>query len=209
MFIGHFAVGLAAKGAAPQVSLGWLIAGAQFVDLLWPVFVLTGLEQVRIDPGNTAFTPLDFVSYPITHSLAGGCLWAVLFAGAYWLRSRDRSGAQILAACVLSHWVLDVLTHRPDMPVLFSGGKIGLGLWNHFAATMIVELCMFAAGVWICSRIIQRRALWIFAFVLLLIYLANAFGPPPPSVTALGWVGLGLWIFPAWAWWIDRPPVPK
>ena len=187
--------------------LGWLIAGAQLVDLLWPVFVLTGLEQVRIDPGNTAFTPLDFVSYPITHSLAGGAVWAVLFAGLYWLKSHDRPGAWILAACVLSHWVLDVLTHRPDMPVLPSGPRIGLGLWNHFAATMAVELGLFAAGVWLCSRVIHRRALWIFAAVLLLIYFANSFGPPPPNVAAIGWAGLGLWIFPLWAWRLDRGTV--
>ena len=205
MFIGHFAVGFAAKKAAPQVSLGWLIAGAQLVDMVWPVLVLTGLERVRIDPGNTVFTPLNFVSYPITHSLVGGCLWAILFAGAYWLRSRDRSGAGILAGCVLSHWALDVVTHRADMPVLPSGPKIGLGLWNHFAATMIVELCLFAACLWLCVQVIHRRALWIFAAVLLAIYLASSFGEPPPSVAAIGWAGLGLWIFPVWAWWIDRP----
>src|SRR3970040_541860 len=118
MFIGHIAVGLAGKKVAPSVSLATWLASVQLVDLLWPLFLLAGFEHVRIAPGITAFTPLDFHDYPITHSLVGGLCWAVLFAGGWFLVRRNARIAMLLAAGVLSHWVLDVISHLPDMPVL-------------------------------------------------------------------------------------------
>ena len=115
MFIGHFALGFAAKRAAPGVSLGVLFAAAQLADVLWPIFVATGVEQVRIDPGNTAFTPLDFVSYPYSHSLVLLIIWGLIFAGI--AKVRLRAGFALIFALVVSHWVLDYITHRPDMPM--------------------------------------------------------------------------------------------
>src|SRR4051794_2778630 len=139
MFIGHFALGFAAKRVTPHVSLAVLFGAAQLADLLWPFLVAVGLEQVRIDPGNTAFTPLDFISYPYSHSLVMLCVWAVVFAAiATTVTPKQLRGAVsshtksffVLAALVVSHWVLDVATHRPDMPLYPGGPKVGLGLWD-------------------------------------------------------------------------------
>jgi membrane-bound metal-dependent hydrolase YbcI (DUF457 family) len=157
MFIGHFGLGFAAKRVAPKVSLGVLFAAAQLADLLWPVFVGLGLEQVRIDPGNTAVTPLDFVSYPYSHSLVTLILWGVVFGWIYGARSGERRVVAIIAALVVSHWVLDVATHRPDMPIYPGGSKVGLGLWHSLPATLAVEVPIYVIGVWIYSRATRAR----------------------------------------------------
>src|SRR5580765_4994816 len=153
MFIGHFALGLAAKPQAPRVSLAMLFAAAQLADLLWPFLLAAGVEQVRIDPGNTAFTPLDFISYPYSHSLLMLLLWGAALGFVY-RSSTGKNGSTfaILALLVVSHWVLDFVTHRPDMPLYPGGPKIGLGLWNSVPATVAVEVAMYAAGVWIYMR---------------------------------------------------------
>jgi hypothetical protein len=210
LFIGHFAVGFASKRFAPQASLGVLMAAPLLIDLVWPVLLLAGAEQVRIDPGNTAFTPLDFVSYPYTHSLAGTFLWACLFSAIYWLATRYRAGAVVTFCGVLSHWFLDWLTHRPDLPLYPGGPKVGLGLWNSLPATLAVETALFATGVWLYLRTTRpmdragRISFAAFLAVLALIYIGNTFGPPPPSASAIAWTALGLWLFPLWAWHFDR-----
>src|SRR5437588_9872370 len=116
MFIGHFAVGFAAKKYAQRTPLVLLLAAPLFADLLWPIFLLLGWEHVRIDPGNTRFTPLDFYDYPISHSLVAAIGWSVLFGGIYFTVRRRASVAVLLGAGVLSHWGLDFLVHRPDLP---------------------------------------------------------------------------------------------
>lgn len=210
MFIGHAAVALAAKPLAPRTSLALLLAAAFWVDMVWPVFLLLGIERVKIDPGNTAFTPLDFVHYPWTHSLAAALGWSVLF-GLACLRS-GRRVALILGLLVFSHWVLDAVSHRPDLP-LWPGSAtlVGFGLWNSVPATMIVECTMFAAGAWIYARSAPSRdriGTWAFAGLIAFLavaYLGNVFGPPPPSVPAIAIAGIaGGIVFTAWAWWIDR-----
>jgi hypothetical protein len=210
MFIGHFALGLAAKRAAPRVSLGLLFGAAQLADLLWPVLLAAGLEQVRIDPGNTAFTPLDFVSYPYSHSLVLLAVWGVALAVLSRPFARGRRVFVMLSALVVSHWVLDFITHRPDMPLYPGGPKFGLGLWNSIPATVAIEVPMFAAGLWIYTSVTHPRdrvGKWAFGSLvvtLLLIYVANIFSPPPPSVTALtivAMIGGALFIF--WSWWAD------
>src|SRR3954468_18052954 len=191
MFIGHFALGFDANGAAPRLSHAVLFAAAQFADLLWPVLVALGLEQVRIDPGNTAFTPLDFVSYPYSHSLLMLCVWGALFGSVAAFVTRNAAAGVVVAALVVSHWILDVLTHRPDMPLYPGSAKLGLGLWNIVPATMTLEVLMFLAGVWVYMRStrardrIGRRAFAAFVVFLIAVYAGNAFGPPPPSVNAV------------------------
>jgi membrane-bound metal-dependent hydrolase YbcI (DUF457 family) len=210
MFIGHFAVGFASKRVAPAASLGVLMAAPMTLDLLWPGFLLAGWKQVRIDPGNTAFTPLDFVSYPYSHSLAMAALWGVLFGAVYWGVTHYVAGAVTVTAGVISHWVLDAVTHRPDLP-LFPGGtaRVGLGLWNSIPATLAVESLMFAAAVWLYASItlprdrVGRYSFWAFVAVAGVSYVANAFGPPPPSAGFLARFSLGVWLFPLWAWWFD------
>jgi len=210
VFIGHAAVALAAKPLAPRTSLGLLLAAAFWVDMVWPVFLLFCIERVGIAPGNTAFTPLDFAHYPWTHSLAAAIAWSVLF-GLVFIRNGRREAA-ILGLLVFSHWVLDAISHRPDLP-LWPGSStmIGFGLWNSVPATLVVECAMFAAGVWIYARSAPSRdrigtwAFWGLIGFLVIAYLGNAFGPPPPSVQAIAIAGLaGFLLFTAWAWWIDR-----
>jgi hypothetical protein len=220
VFIGHFGVALAAKKAAPRTSLGTLVMAAQFADLLWPIFLLLGVEQVAIAPGNTAVTPLDFVSYPFSHSLVVDVGWASLLAGVYRLVRHDSRGALCLWFVVMSHWALDALTHRPDLP-LYPGSStyLGLGLWNSRAGTILVEGAIFAFGSRLYVRAARRRdrvgiiAFWSFIAALVLIYLANLFGAPPPSVKAIAIASLGLWLFVAWAYWLDRhrqaQPLPE
>jgi len=210
VFIGHAAVAFAAKPLAPRTSLALLLAAAFWVDMVWPLFLLLGIERVKIDPGNTAFTPLDFLHYPWTHSLAAALGWSVLF-GLACLRS-GRRVALILGLLVFSHWVLDAVTHRPDLP-LWPGSEamIGLGLWNSVPATIAVECAMFAAGVWLYARSAPSQdrvgswAFWGLIAFLAVAYLGNVFGPPPPGETAIAIAGLaGGILFTAWAWWADR-----
>jgi len=209
MFIGHFGAALAAKPFAPRASLGTLIAAAQLVDLVWPVLLLLGAERVIIRPGDTAFTPLEFVSYPWTHSLLMVLAWAALFGVVYRARTHDLSGAWVIAALVVSHWVLDFVTHRPDLPLAFGATKVGLGLWNSRPGTIAVEGALFSAGVYLYARTTQprnRRGRWaLVGLVVLLValYFANQ-GPPPPSPTAIGVVGLFGALFIPWGAWIDR-----
>ena len=212
MFIGHFALGLAAKRAAPRVSLPVLFSAAQLADLLWPFLLLAGAERVRIAPGITAFTPLDFVSYPYSHSLLLLGVWGVLFVFAYKKVSRAAAVAsRTLLALVVSHWVLDFVTHRPDMPIYPGGPKVGLGLWNSVPATVVVEFAMFGVGVWMYlhgtrARDAQGRwGFWALAVFLAVVYIANISGPPPPSVTAIWISGIaGGLVLLVWSWWVDR-----
>ena len=214
MFIGHFALGFAAKRVAPRLSLAALLAAVALADIIWPFLVTLGIEQVRIDPGNTAFTPLDFVSYPYSHSLVFLSLWGVLFGLICAGTVHDRRAVPIAAALVISHWVLDWITHRPDMPLYPGSIKLGLGLWNSVAATIAVEVPMFAVGVWTYARATRARdasGRWAFAaFVgfLLLAYFADI-GSPPPGITALVAVGIaGTGVLIMWAWWFDRHRIP-
>ncbi len=212
MFIGHFAVAFAAKRVAPRTSLGTLFIGAQFIDLLWPTLLLLGLERVRIDP-TLASVPLVFTHYPISHSLAAVIGWSVLLGVVYFALTRYARGALVLAVLVLSHWLLDALVHRPDLPLLGGGETlIGLGLWDFPVAAMAIELALFAACFAIylgtpAGRAAGRKP-WILAAALVLIYLGNFFGPPPPSWQAIAWVGQAQWLLVLAAYWADRTSMP-
>ena len=210
MFIGHFALGFAAKRAAPRASLVVLFGAAQLADLLWPVLLAVGLEQVRIDPGNTAFTPLDFVSYPYSHSLLTLVIWGALFAWVFRAPTRPR-GALLLAALVVSHWLLDFVTHRPDMPLYPGGAKFGLDLWASIPATVAIEVPMFVAGVWVYASSTRARdgvGRWGFVGLTALLavaYVANLASPPPPSVNALIITAIiGAILTMVLTWWVDR-----
>ena len=213
MFVGHFAVAFGAKRAVPAVSLGTLFIAAELADLVWPVLVIAGVERVSVQPGLTVVTPLDFLYYPFSHSLVAAAIWALAFgaAHAFLRRAPARTGA-VLAFVVASHWMLDVLTHRPDIPL--TGGeaspRVGLGLWNSFAGTVAVELLLFGTGLWFYTRATRaldrmgRLALWGLASILLAIYAANLLGPPPPSGMAAAWSALAMWLLVAWGYWVDR-----
>jgi hypothetical protein len=211
MFLGHMAVGFAAKRVAPKVSLGVLLAASELVDLLFPVFVLAGWEQAHIVASDNPFTRFAFDSYPYTHSLAAGLFWGLLAAVGYWLARRRRRDAVVVGLVVLSHWVLDVISHQPDMP-LYPGTspKIGLGLWNSLVGTIIVEGLMFAAGVWLYATMTRSRdrmgryGFWGFVLLLVGLYIGNIAGPPPPDPAAFAWVVLVFALFFFWVAWFDR-----
>jgi hypothetical protein len=212
MFIGHFAVGFAAKKFAPHASMAALLSAPLFLDLLWPIFLLLGWEHVRIDPGNTRYTPLDFWDYPWSHSLLMSVVWATAFALIYRLITHYRAGAIAIWIGVVSHWVLDWISHRPDMPLYPGGGsRLGLGLWNSIAGTMIVEIAMLAVGAWVyMSTTSARDGIGRYAFVayvalLLVLDVGDRLAGPPPSMEAIAWIGIvaGLILIP-WAWWFDH-----
>jgi hypothetical protein len=211
MFIGHFGLAMAAKKVAPEVSLGTAIFAAEFLDAVWPILVIAGVERVEIVPGITRMTPLDFVYYPWSHSLAMALAWGALFAGVYWLIRRRTANALWLGALVVSHWFLDWLVHRPDLQ-LYPGDPHphGLGLWNSLPATLAVESLLFAAGIWIYLSSTRPKdrtgtlAYWALVAVLMASWLGAIFGPPPPSPQAVAWSALIGYVMVAWGWWIDR-----
>ncbi len=212
MFIGHFAVAFAAKPAAPKASLGTLFIACELVDLIWPLFLLLGIERVAIQPGVTAFTPLDFVHYPWTHSLLMSVLWAFAFLAVYFVITRKRREAVILGLVVLSHWFLDAIVHRPDLPLApGSSEKIGLGLWNSVPGTLLLESALFATALLYYLKKTQSKTragtwgLWGTVAFLLAAYAGAAFGPLPPSVEAIAWTGIaGGLVTAALGYWLDR-----
>ncbi len=211
MFIGHFAVGFGAKSIQPKVSLGTYFLAAQFLDLLWPTFLLLGWEKVEIDPGNTVMTPLNFISYPYTHSLLMALLWSGAVGFIYWLFKKNKTGALVLGFCVLSHWILDLLVHRPDLP-LYPGDSamFGFGLWNHPPIAIVLESLIFFAGVILYLRFTKAKnktgsyALWTLIIFLAVIQTMNIMGPPPPDVKSIAIAGHLQWLFVIWAYWADR-----
>ena len=211
MFLGHFAAGLAAKKLTPYTSLGTLLLSAQLLDLIWPTLLLLGTERVRIAPGNTAVTPLDFVSYPWSHSLLMAAVWALLFSGLYVLIRRYPRGAIVTLGLVLSHWVLDFVTHRPDLPLVpFAGPVVGLGLWNSLPATVAVEGLMFAVGLYLYKintepvDKVGSGAFVAFVIALVAVYAGNLFGPPPPDEKTIAYAGHAQWLLVGWGYWLDR-----
>ena len=216
MFIGHFGLGFGAKRAAPAASLGTLFAAAQFADLLWPTLVLLGYERLEIEPGATTMTPLNFVSYPYSHSLLALCGWGVAFGLVHLAIRRSRiSAAVTIALLVVSHWVLDYLTHRPDMPLTVNGpDRLGLGLWNSMPGTLAAELAIFAIGLALYLRETTSRdrigsiGLWGLVGFLLAVYVANIFSPPPPTATAVAWTAESMWLLVVWGYWVDKHRIP-
>ena len=212
MFIGHFAAGMAGKKLQPNLSLGVLFLAAQFLDLLWPTLLVLGLEHVEIKPGISEVTPLNFTDYPISHSLAVVLVWSVLFGTLYFLISKNLRSALILGGLVLSHWLLDLVVHIPDLP-LYPGDspKLGFGLWNSKPLTILAEGLVFVIGLTLYIRTKKARAeklngwFWSLIVFLLIIHLANLFGPPPPDINALAWAGHLQWLFIPWAWYADKP----
>jgi len=217
LFIGHFAVGFAAKRVLPHASLATLFAAVQLADTLWPLFVATGLEQVRIAPGDTPFTPLEFVSYPYSHSLVMLVGWGLAFGFIYMtVRHATRRELLAMTALVVSHWLLDFVSHRPDMPLVPGGGpKYGLGLWYSIPATILVESSMFVMAVMIYARATRARdaiGRWGLVGVVALLaiaYVGNILGGPPSSVEAIWIAGLiGAALAFALSWWADSHREP-
>jgi len=210
MFIGHFAVGYGSKRFAPRAPLWALVAAPLLADILWTVFLLTGWEHARIAVGDTRFTPLDLYDYPWSHSLVMLMVWGAVLGGAYFLWKREWAGVAAIWIGVVSHWVLDWITHRADMPLYPGGPKFGLGLWNSIAATMVVETVMLVAGVWVYATAtrardwIGRYLFWGYVVALMVFYVADRFGGPPESMREIAWTGvIATVVMLGWAGWFD------
>ena len=212
MFIGHYALGLAAKRIVPRTSLGTLIAAPTLADLLWPLFLLFGWERVTNVGGSNPFLTLRFDSYPYSHSLLALIGWGALVAALYRMQTGYARGALVVGLLVVSHWFLDYIVHVPDLP-LYPGPrspKVGLGLWNSPHATIIVETLVFLAGVGLYLMTTRARdrigsyGLAGFLLLLSLSYVASIYSQPPSNVKvlAIGGVVFG-WLFVAIAAWVD------
>ena len=211
MFLGHFGLGFGAKTAQPRVSLGTLFLASQFADLLWPNLLLLGIERVRVVPGLMTVSAFDFVHYPFSHSLAMDLLWGLLLGLGYWLLRRNAGGALLVGLLVPSHWLLDLLVHRPDLP-LFPGASplLGLGLWNSMLGTQVAEALVFFGGLYLYLRRTRARnrrgryGVWGLVTLLLLIHVSALLSPEPTSTAAIGWGCQLLWLPVLLAYWADR-----
>jgi len=211
MFVGHLALAYGAKHARPSANVGWYIAAVTMADLLWPVFLIVGAEHVRIEPGDTAFTPFAFDSYPWSHSLVMLIAWGFVLMAIARASGVDRSASALLMPLVVSHWVLDFVTHGADMP-LWPGTspKFGLGLWDSIPGTYIVEGAMWVTALAFYLRGRHARSagarfgFWSFVVVTTVMWAAGPFQPPPPSAQALAWFGLIGWLVVPWSGFADR-----
>jgi hypothetical protein len=213
MFIGHFGVGLAAKKVATEVNLGLLFVSCQLLDLIWPVLVLGGTETVAVDHAATEVTPLDFVHYPYSHSLVMTLIYSLVGFAITRGNFRSVRVGVVVGFTILSHWILDLITHRPDLPLFFGGEKFGLGLWNSPWGTLAVEVGIFLIGIFLylqSATIFNRKRkliFWSMIGFLSIIYIANIFGPKLPLDTppaAIAGPALAMWLIVIWAYYSDR-----
>jgi hypothetical protein len=214
MFIGHYGPALLVKRLQPDIPLWVLFIAVQFVDVLWSVFVWIGIEKVRIVPGITATNPLDLYYMPYTHSLVGSVGWAVAAGVAYALL-RHRSHAirvgVAVAVAVLSHWFLDLLVHRPDLPLFDNTMKVGFGLWNYPGPAFALEIGSLLLGLIVYLRYthpldgIGRIGPWLFALVLICLQSIAFFGAPPQTPTQAAAMALTLYaVIAATIAWLER-----
>jgi hypothetical protein len=213
MFVGHYGVALAARGAEKRLPLWVYFLAVQWVDLVWTVLVYLGIERVSIQPGVNPSGPLVFDYYPYTHSLAAGLGWAAIAYMAYRVFTKRQGALRVgafLAFAVLSHWFLDLIVHQPDLPLYDESRKFGLGLWNFPRVELTVELVLLAAGlVYYFKKMpelskARRISLVVLCLVIIAIQIAGDFGPPPPSVKVMAVSGFVLYaLFTLGAYFVE------
>lgn len=227
MFIGHYAPAFVAAAHVRRPGHGWALGGlfiaAQLVDYAFMALLLADVEQMRIVPRITAVSPLDLYHMPYTHSLLATLAWAAAFAIIAVIAFHKARFAAMVALVITSHWVLDLLVHRPDLTLLGQGPKFGLGLWNVPWVEMPLEILITLGGMfYYLVRTRQRRgksdhALYTLLGVLLLVQLVNWFGPEPTGVTSFAWMGLivfsvlvalAAWLGSTREYWRETPIEP-
>lgn len=199
MFMGHYSAALVAKAAEPRAPLWTYVAAAQLLDIGWSVLVMSGVERVRIDESLPG-APLDLYHMPWTHSLPAALCWALGAAllGRWALKLPWRAGVAI-GLVVLSHWLLDLLVHRPDLALWGGGPKLGLSLWNTPVISEVVEtgLLGLAAAAWTARRVRAGLAAWpalAFFSLLLIVQVISKVLPLPNEPVGLGLTMLGVFI---------------
>ena len=206
MFVGHYGVSFAAKKPDDSIPLWVLFLAVQWLDVIWAPLVLLGIEKVRIVPGYTATNPLDLYYMPYTHSLVAALVWSVAGGGAYHLLRRANPRTSLLVGlAVLSHWILDFVVHRPDLPLYDNSAKVGLGLWNHPAIAFGLEAALLLGGIaaFLRARPTRRTAIIVFGVVMLGIQAYVFFGPPPASPAAAASTALAAYgIFALVIWFL-------
>ena len=216
MFIGHYAVSYVAKAVKPSLPLWLLFLAVQLVDVFWALFVLLGIEKVRIVPGITASSPLDLYYMPYTHGLLTSLLWASAALVLYRLACKCKfwAGAFIVGAAVFSHWLLDLLVHRPDLPIYDNTLKVGLGLWNYPVLAFMLEAGLLLGGIYLYlkrTRSVQRGGVYgmlIFGLLMMAAQLSVFFAAPPNTGTEVAITALvSYFLFAAVALWLERKRV--
>ena len=218
MFIGHYGVSFVVKAVDRSIPLWLLFIAVQLVDVLWGLFVLTGIERVRIVPGITATNPLDLYYMPYTHSLVGALFWSAVGVGVYWSLRKYRPGTApglasplLVGLAVFSHWILDLIVHRPDLPLYDDTFKMGFGLWNFPAIAFGLEIILLFGGIFLYMRsITAANAIGKFGMPILGLVLIAAqsvvfFGAPPTSPAAAAATALiAYFLFAGVAFWLER-----
>lgn len=213
MFIGHFAMGLAAKKADPKINLGFLFIGCQLLDLIWPVLVLAGIETVSVDYSATQVTPFNFSHYPYSHSLVATLIYSLIGALIFSKLFKSIKSGIVFGLIIASHWLLDFITHRPDLPLLNDSYKVGLSLWNSLTGTLVIEILLFIIGVALYLQAVAFNAkkkkiiFWSMIVFLLLMYFGNIAGPKPPIEAPSGLIAgpaLAMWLIVLWGYFADK-----
>ena len=188
MFVGHYSVAFALKSEQNKIPLWVLFVAVQLLDFIWAPLVLLGIEKMRITPGITAANPLDLYYMPYTHSLIGALVWSALAFLVYKVASRTKVGAALIVAlAVFSHWILDLIVHRPDLAIYDDTLKVGFGLWNYRGLEFGLEVAILVAGIIIYLKrnvvrsVVRKYSLIIFGVLLILIQTGNTFVSRPLS----------------------------
>lgn len=211
MFVGHYGPSFLAKRLAPGVSLWVLFVAVQLLDVAWACFVFLGVERVRIVPGFTATNALDLYYMPYTHSLPGALAWAAGAALLYRALTGSSRGSVMVGTAVFSHWPLDFLVHRPDLPLYDDAAKVGLGLWDYPYVTLLIEAALLfgAMGLYLAASRQRTRparyAIPVFGAAMLVMQASMLFTPPPPSDRAMAATALIAYaVFAAVIAWLER-----
>lgn len=207
MFVGHYGVSFAAKRAAPAVPLWVLFVAVQLLDIIWAPLILLGVEKVRIVPGITASNPLDLSYMPYSHSLVAALAWSAIAAAVYLARGHGRRPALVVGGAVFSHWVLDFLVHRPDLPLVDDAAKVGLGLWNFPVPALALEALLVFGGMWLYFKVspVRRLPMVIFAIAMFIAQTVVFFGPPPSSDKSAAATALVAYaVYAGVAAWLER-----
>ena len=220
MFTGHFAIAFIGKRVERKLSLGMLVFACLLSDFLWCVFMIAGIEHVRIKPGITimpgmrAIDVLEASEISYSHSLLMTGIWGSLVALLYFSRRRNSRAALMLFGVVVSHWILDFISHPPDMQLIPGEGKqhFGLGLWNSIPATLFIEGAFWVAAILLYIRgarsprsRIGSFAFWIGCVIVTAAWIGNIAGPPPADLSTIGFTSLSFFsLTVGWAFWMNR-----